>query len=244
MSLHDYLSKNYGSSSKNSKKKKSKKLQNDSSSNPEKKAIVITENNVLHQASKHTNIKETSSSSSVGNMWKMVGTNQLVSLEEEKDSASDDFTSKTKANNSDQNTIHRDERGHILTQKQVEMKETENDLREVIKMKKLKLLNEGELQIYIRSTPGANISNINSKQEVIEHEDPMAFSGNKSQKVRTSILGRKIYTSVSPDNRFGIQAGARWDGIDRSNGFEKRWFLKQGELNQRKLEQYRDKDDY
>ncbi|RPA72096.1 hypothetical protein BJ508DRAFT_419650 [Ascobolus immersus RN42] len=54
-------------------------------------------------------------------------------------------------------------------------------------------------------------------------EDPaLGFIETKKEKV--SKTGKPLYQGAAMPNRYGIRPGHRWDGVDRGNGFEKRWF--------------------
>ena len=66
--------------------------------------------------------------------------------------------------------------------------------------------------------------------------DPMMqFLGDKSGAKRTSSRAKKghpTYNGPAPPNRYGIRPGYRWDGVDRSNGFESERFRA---LNKREM---------
>lgn len=74
-------------------------------------------------------------------------------------------------------------------------------------------------------------------------DDPMlSFNPEKSNKF-ISRTGRKLYREQYPENRFSIAPGHRWDGVDRSNGFEKAHFKKQLEVQREQTLSYTMQED-
>ena len=59
--------------------------------------------------------------------------------------------------------------------------------------------------------------------------DPMLNYMREKEREKLGASEKPIYKGRYPPNRFNIRPGYRWDGVDRSNGYEKKLIEK--ELN-------------
>lgn len=60
----------------------------------------------------------------------------------------------------------------------------------------------------------------------------------KAAKKGKKLESRPVYKGAYAANRYGIPPGYRWDGVDRSNGFEKKYFQKLNERKHRQATEY------
>ncbi|KAJ2910983.1 Pre-mRNA-splicing factor cwc26 [Coemansia aciculifera] len=75
-----------------------------------------------------------------------------------------------------------------------------------------------------------------SEQRARQHWNDPALQFLQSK--TTSKAEYPQYSGYAPPNRFGIRPGYRWDGVDRSNGFEKDTFRRQASASARQAEEY------
>ena len=90
---------------------------------------------------------------------------------------------------------------------------------EVSKEKQLETLNEERLKMWSRGWVQTH-SEAKAAEEKRDFNDPMRkFAGTEQSRVRQFPPCK----FPAPTNRYGIEPGSMWDGVDRSNGFEKKW---------------------
>ncbi|CAG9836637.1 unnamed protein product [Diabrotica balteata] len=64
------------------------------------------------------------------------------------------------------------------------------------------------------------------KEQEREGDPMLAYIRKKKKKIAVEhgIPEKPMYMGDFMPNRYGIRPGYRWDGVDRSNGYEKKWF--------------------
>ncbi|KAL7067658.1 hypothetical protein ACR3K2_19320 [Cryptosporidium serpentis] len=123
------------------------------------------------------------------------------------------------------------------------------------KLKESKITTQKDLSWFTRIIQQQRLEKVLDSKEV-PHEQFMRFDGNKSidEELRNKVhwddplflinsklvnlnsdkktispnntMKRLQCRFLSPQNRFGIEAGYRWDGVVRGNGYEKKLLLK------------------
>lgn len=70
--------------------------------------------------------------------------------------------------------------------------------------------------------------------------DPMLEYYRQKEREKQGSSGIPTYKGHYPPNRYNIRPGYRWDGVDRSNGFEKKLIERETRKKAREGESYRE----
>lgn len=140
-----------------------------------------------------------------------------------------------------QETIYRDASGRIINiamqrqEARKKMEEEEEKKRQVVELNKgdVQLVQQAEKKKQLEDAKYMTLARYADDKELNEEmrekdrwNDPAA-AFLTSKKKGVSKTGKPLYKGAAPPNRFGILPGHRWDGVDRGNGFEKKWFQAQ-----------------
>ncbi|XP_077985046.1 uncharacterized protein LOC144439683 isoform X2 [Glandiceps talaboti] len=140
-------------------------------------------------------------------------------------------------------TVYRDREGHKRNLKMEKLKQREEEAKKMEEAEKYMEWGRGVAQtkqvkdniadqMHEMAKPLARYKDDKDLDDMLKQrerdEDPMlAFLKKKQAKqaIKAGIKEKPRYKGPQPPpNRFNIWPGYRWDGVDRSNGFEKKWF--------------------
>ncbi|GFZ45644.1 Pre-mRNA-splicing factor CWC26 [Saitozyma sp. JCM 24511] len=137
-------------------------------------------------------------------------------------------------------TVHRDASGRIVDVEALKAEERKREEEERRKEKERDEWSKGLVQRQARDSRrreeadmrerdvaryADDVSMNQEMREVERWNDPAAEFISKKKKSKGPR--RPKYQGAWAPNRFGIPPGFRWDGVDRSTGFEKKWFQAQ-----------------
>jgi pre-mRNA-splicing factor CWC26 len=135
-------------------------------------------------------------------------------------------------------TIYRDASGRIINvamkraearrkaeeeeqRKREEAEAAKGDAQRIMKEERVQRLKDAKYMAFTRSADDAEL---NEELKEVERWNDPAAQFVTAKKKKKSKSGRPLYQGSFQPNRFGIRPGYRWDGVDRSIGFEKKWF--------------------
>jgi pre-mRNA-splicing factor CWC26 len=157
-----------------------------------------------------------------------------------------------------QETIYRDASGRIINvamkraelrakaeeeerKKAEELESRKGDVQRREKEERMQALKDVKVQGVARHADDETMND--ELKERQRWNDPMAQllatkkASGKTKSGKSKVSG-KSYLGAAEPNRYGIRPGWRWDGVDRSNGFEKKWFAARNAAKDRRDLEY------
>jgi pre-mRNA-splicing factor CWC26 len=157
-----------------------------------------------------------------------------------------------------QETLYRDASGRVINvsmkraelrakaeeeerKKQEELESRKGDVQRREKEERRRELEEAKVMGVARYADDKKLNDELKEQE--RWNDPMAQllaskKSNTSSKGGKSKSSSRTYQGAFEPNRYGIKPGWRWDGVDRSNGFERKWFAARNKARDREALEY------